>query len=507
MLNFTPVLKSFAKYRYAKISAFDPITTQETQLLKLISKAKNTKFGQAHQFQNIHSVADFQKQVRLRTYEDFWNEYWKAAFPTLDNLTWPGTIPFFPVTSGTTSGTTKYIPLTKEMSHSNVKAGLDLLVYHLINRPKSNVFAGKSFVLGGSTDLVEEAPNIFSGDLSGIVTKTRPSWVAPFYFPPTKLALTKDWEIKIDEMARLSLSKHIRLLSGVPSWMLILINKLFEITKNNDGRIASVYPELELIVHGGVNFMPYQKQFKALLEGSHAELREVYPASEGFIATADRGSGEGLRLNLDNNIFYEFVPLDELNSPNPTRHWVANIETGVNYAIILTTCAGLWSYIIGDTVKFIETNPPRLLITGRTSYALSAFGEHLIGEEIEDAISTASYAISSSITDYSVGAVFPTNSSELGAHHYIIEFAESFPSEEQIAHFTEVLDNKLRERNEDYAAHRAEGFGLRAPIISVAPQGTFSAWMKNRGKLGGQNKVPRIINDQNLFQSLIAMLK
>ena len=507
MLNFTPALSLFAKYRYNKIISLDPAKTQEEQLLKLLKKAQNTKFGIEHQFASINSVEDYQKKVRLRTYEDFWSEYWKDAFPILDNLTWPGLIPYFPVTSGTTSGTTKYIPLTKEMNASNVKAGLDLLIYHVINHPTSKLFSGKSFVLGGSTDLVKEAEGVYSGDLSGIVTKTRPSWVAPFYFPSEEIAFIKDWEVKIDKMARLSLQTKITLLSGVPSWLLILINKLFEIKNDQSGRIASIYPDLEMIVHGGVNFKPYEKQFSSLLEGSKTTLREVYPASEGFIAIADRGSGEGLRMNLDNGIFYEFVPLEELGSPNPTRHWIGNVETDVNYAIVLTTCAGLWSYIIGDTVKFIERNPARLLVTGRTSYCLSAFGEHLIGEEIDDGISTAANAISKTVVDYSVGAVFPKDSSDLGAHQYIVEFNEPNITSEEIEKFKKALDIKLCQRNEDYAAHRAEGFGLKEPMIMVIKQGAFKEWMKERGKLGGQHKLPRIINDQNLFNNLVEFSK
>lgn len=505
MINFTPLLSLFAKYRYNKLSTMDPVATQKQQLLKLIHTAKNTHFGQQHQFSKIHSVEDFQKQVRIRTYEDFWKEYWQPTYPLLDNLTWPKRMPYFTVTSGTTSGTTKYLPFTKEMMASNVKAGLDLLIYHVINNPKSKLFAGKSFVLGGSTDLVQEAPRVFSGDLSGIVAKTRPSWVAPFYFPSPKLALIKDWEEKIDLLARLSLKYDIRLLSGVPSWLLILINKLFEITSNTTGRLNTVYPNLEMIVHGGVNFKPYEKQFKDLIAGSNTELREVYTASEGFIATADRGYGEGLRLNLDNDIFYEFIPLEEINSTNPTRHWIGTIETGVNYAIVLTTCAGLWSYLIGDTVKFIDKLPPRLLITGRTSYSLSAFGEHLIGEEIEDAVSFAADAIGNTVTDYSVGAVFPAHSGELGGHRYIVEFGGKVPTTEDLTVFCKKLDQRLCERNEDYAAHRAEGFGLKDPTVTVAAVGTFSEWMKSRGKLGGQNKVPRIINDQKLFESLIKL--
>ncbi|NLF24439.1 MAG: GH3 auxin-responsive promoter family protein [Deltaproteobacteria bacterium] len=502
MLNLTPILKLHAKRRTAQLRAQDYAETQKEQLAKLIFAAQGTKFGQDHMFSKISSISEYQSVVPLRYYENFWEDYWKADFPRLINCTWPGLIKYFPVTSGTTSGATKYIPFSREMQASNQKAGVDLLVHHLNNQPHSKIFGGRSFMLGGSTDLVEAAPGIFTGDLSGIAVKTLPWWARQRYFPPTELALLKDWEEKIEKLATASLDRNITLLSGVPSWLLIFCKKLFELVPGAEGKLHKVYPNLEMLVHGGVSFAPYYAQFCKLLEGSRAEMREVYPASEGFIAIADRRYAEGLRLNLDHGIFYEFVPLTELTSPHPTRHWIENIEKGVSYAIVITTCAGLWSYVIGDTVKFIDLDPPRILVTGRTSYCLSAFGEHLIAEEIEDAVAKAAAAIKATVTDYSVAPVFPQNPKELGGHLYIVEFVGELPSSEALANFCRVLDERLCERNEDYAAHRAGGFGLKAPQVIPAKAGTFAAWMKHRGKLGGQNKVPRIITGQDLFEDL-----
>ena len=502
MTDLTHFLRLYGAWRNNQLRSFNPPDVQSRQLLSLVRQARDTSFGEDHGFSSIKSVEDYQRQVPLRYYENFWIDYWKPAFPRLANCTWPGTIPYFPVSSGTSSGTTKYIPYTQAAINSNKKAGLDLLVYHLNNRPKSRVFSGKSFILGGSTDLVEETPGIFSGDLSGIAVKTLPWWARLIYFPPPEIALLKNWEEKIDILARQSLVNNIRVLSGVPSWLLILFKKLAEVKPQSDGTIAGYYPNLEMLVHGGVNFAPYYKQFQELLRGSHAELREVYPASEGFIAIGDRGYGEGLRLNIDHGIFYEFVPLEELKNPNPTRHWIQDVELDVNYAIVLTTCAGLWSYVLGDTVKFVERYPHRLLVTGRTSYYLSAFGEHLIADEIEDAISTAAETTGTSVTDFSVTPLYPDEKNTLGGHLYLVEFAGKIPTDAQLADFTASLDKKLCQRNEDYAAHRAEGFGLRTPQIQILKSGCFAAWMKSRGKLGGQHKVPRIINDQQLFASL-----
>lgn len=499
-LDITPLVRLYARWRRRKLAKMDPAATQQRQLLKLVAKARNTRFGRDHDFAGIKTVADFQARVPLRRYEQMWTEYWQPAFPTLDNVSWPGRIPYFAVSSGTTSGTSKYLPLTPDMRRSNVKAALDVLAFHAKAKPKSHFFGGASFMLGGSTELVQEADNVKSGDLSAIAASTLPAWAAPYAFPPNDLALLSNWDEKLKRTAEASLTKDIRVLTGTPSWVLILLERMQKLRAAR-GEPAAPYPRLELFVHGGVNFTPYRARFQQMFAGQDVDLREVYPASEGFIAVADRGPGEGLKLSLDNGLFFEFVPLDELDSPNPTRHWVGNIQEGINYAVVMTTCAGLFSYIIGDTVRFVDVKTPRLLITGRTSYMLSAFGEHLIGEEIENAVSTAAKAIEADITDYSVGPIFPDRDGDLGGHLYIVEFAPT-PDEATLARFAALVDEDLCRRNDDYRAHRADGHGLNAPTVRAVPAGTFAAWMASRGRAGGQNKVPRIINDQDLFASL-----
>jgi hypothetical protein len=503
MFDATPLLRLYARWRNSFLQNHSPVELQRTQLLSLLKKAAATRFGQQYSFSSITSVEEYQKRVPLRTYEQFWNEFWKEPFPTLENCTWPGVIPFFPVSSGTSSGTTKYIPCSHEMLASNTKAGMDLLVHHVTNRPHSRILGGKSFMLGGSTDLTSPAPGIYFGDLSGIVTKQVPWWIRSRYFPPAKMALVKNWEEKVDVLAKASLKEDIRMISGVPAWMMIFFDALRRIQSLPDAPLSAFYQNLEMIVHGGVNFTPYVDRFKDFISGTSAELREVYPASEGFIAMADRGFGDGLRMNLDHGIFFEFVPLEELGSDSPTRHWIANVQPDINYAVIMTTCAGLWSYIIGDTVRFVDTSTPRVLVTGRTSYYLSAFGEHLIDEEIEDGVSTAAKTLQLEVTDYSVGPIFPKTAGELGGHVYIIEFAHGIPTSEQLGEFSKALDTKLCQRNEDYESHRSGGFGLNAPTILPVPVGFFAAWMKSRGKLGGQNKVPRVITKLELLDDLV----
>ena len=503
MLDATPFLRLYARWRNSFLENRTPSELQTKALLKLVTSAAQTKFGHDHGFSSIKSVAEYQKRVPLRTYEQIWNDYWRDAFPKLDNVSWPGIIENFAVSSGTSSGTTKYIPCTAEILASNRKAAFDLLMHHVTNRPQSKILGGKNFLLGGSTDLTSPAPGIFCGDLSGIVAKQIPWWLESRYFPPASLTTIKNWDEKVDAFARASLKEDIRMISGVPAWMLIFFDALKKIAPGGEAGVAAIYRNLEMVVHGGVNFNPYLDRFNEILQGSNCELREVYPASEGFIAIADRGFGDGLRMNLDHGIFYEFVPLEELENKQPTRHWIGNVEKDINYAVVMTTCAGLWSYVIGDTVRFVDAESPRVLVTGRTSYYLSAFGEHLIAEEIEDGITTASRSEHLEVSDYSVGPLYPKSDGDLGGHIYVIEFSQGTPSEEALNSFASVLDKRLCQRNEDYEAHRAGGFGLKPPTLVPVPAGTFAAWMSSRGKLGGQNKVPRIITKSELLSDLL----
>ncbi len=504
MLGATAFLRIYAQWRHWQLGAQRPAAAQEAALLNLVRRAQATRFGREHEFTAIRSVADFQDRVPLRSYEDFWNDYWKTDFPRLDNCTWPGIVPYFALTSGTTTGITKYIPCTRDMLRSNSRAAQDILVHHLLNRPNSRILGGRSFMLGGSTDLHREAPGIHSGDLSGIIANEIPLWARPYAYPPRDLALLSDWEKKIDRIAPLSLQEDIRAISGTPNWLLLFFDKLAELRPHSQCRIVDFYPRLELLVHGGVDFRPYSGRFEELLQGSRAELREVYPASEAFIAVADRGQGEGLRMIVDHGVFYEFVPTADLETSAPRRYWLADVQPGIDYALVVSTCAGAWSYILGDTVRFIEVDPPRLLVTGRISYVLSAFGEHLIASEIEEAVAVAADAINAAVADYCVAPVFPTGASAKGGHHFIIEFSGERPGTERLGAFQRALDGHLRRLNADYQAHRAEDYGLCAPRIEAVAPGTFNAWLKSRGQLGGQHKVPRIINEPDLFANLKA---
>lgn len=499
MIDITPFLRLYGRHRRGMLAREDAVAVQERTLLALVERTAMTRFGRDHDFAAIASVADFQARVPLRAYDAFWRDYWQASFPRLTDCSWPGTIPYFALSSGTTSGTTKYIPCSEAMVRANTRAGLDLLVHHLAARPRSRVLGGKSFLLGGSTDLQAEAPGISSGDLSGIAAARVPWWAKHLVFPPLEIALMTDWEAKIAALADLAPKADIRCLSGTPSWLLILFERLAAATGHRGAK--GLFPRLDLLVHGGVSFAPYRQRFEEWLAGTPAELREVYAASEGFIALQDQAPADGLRLVVDNGLFFELVPVEELGAPAPTRHWLGNAATGINYALAVSSCAGLWAYLLGDTVRLVSRAPPRVVITGRTAYALSAFGEHLIGEEIDEAVTLAAAAIGAAVTDYSVGALYPGPDTVLGCHLYVVELA-GLVDDGACQTFIASIDRRLLAINDDYRAHRAGGFGMGPPrLLAVAPGG-FARWMKHRGQLGGQHKVPRVINDPALFADL-----
>lgn len=497
MLDATPLLRAYAALRLARLARQDAAAVQRRELLGLLARARDTRFGRAHGFAGIRTVADYQAGVKLRRWEDFWREWWDAPFPRLHDVSWPGTIPAFANTSGTTGAATKRIPVSRAMLRANRRAALEVLAFHIANRPRSRVLAGRNFLLGGSTALERLAPGITAGDLSGLAAADIPFWARRRTFPPQELALIEDWERKIAALAPRSLDAHVTSIAGTPSWLLLFFEHLGRLRPG--ARLADLYPALELIVHGGVGFAPYRAAFAGWLAGSHAETREVYPASEGFIAIADRGDGAGLRLLLDNGLFYEFVRPDDLDAARPDRRWIADADLGVEYALVLSSNAGLWSYVLGDTVTLIDRAPPRLLVTGRVSWSLSVAGEHLVGAELDAAMAEAAARVGGTVADYAAAALAPDAADPRGGHLFIVELEGAAADP---AAFAAALDAALARQNADYAAHRHGGFGMRDPRVLLVQAGAFAAWMRARGKLGGQNKVPRVIADPALLADL-----
>lgn len=495
---FNRAFQIHAERRTSHLAHLDAARTQEQALFRLLRSARDTRFGRDHHFASIKTVADFQAAVPLRTYEDLWQSYLKDHYPVFDNLTWPGIIPYVALTSGTTQGATKYIPVSRQMLASNARAGQTLMSYHMKAYPHSRLFHGRLFFLGGSSGLERPAPGVEQGDLSGIAAKEINAFLRPYSFPPLDLALEPNWDKKLDLLARSSVNEPITFVGGVPSWLLVLFQRLLDLTGNST--IAEVWPTLEVVVHGGVRFDPYRDAFNAILGSPRVRLQESYPCSEGFIAFGDPETGL-LRLCYDHGLFYEFVPVDELGSDRPTRHWLGNAQLGINYAIVVSTCAGLWSHLIGDTVRFESLSPPLITFTGRTKYSLSAFGEHLISDEIEGAVALASESFGGSVRDWHVGPVFR---GAVGHHLYVFEFVRT-PSD--LHAFRQLLDLDLIRRNADYRAHRAEGVGLPLPAVVVAKPGAIEGWMRSRGKLGGQNKFPRMDDSGNLTTQIVSYLR
>jgi hypothetical protein len=404
----------------------------------------------------------------------------------LDDISWPGRIPYLALSSGTTSGTTKYIPVTRAQMAANRGAAFDTLAWHLHAHPRARPFAGLTFLLGGSTALQELAPGVRAGDLSGIAAHEVPWFLRRRAWPPEDLALIPDWDAKLAALVDQTPRADVRALTGTPSWLLMLLHRMA-----TDGTLP--LPNLELLIHGGVAWAPYRDRIAPFLPPGCA-TREVYPASEGFVAIQDRAEGEGMRLVLDRGCFFEFVPVGELDAPSPTRHWAATIETGLDYAVVLSSNAGLFAYVLGDVVRFVERAPPRLLVTGRTAWMLSAFGEHVTGEEIAAALAATGAAIG----EWCCGPEFV---GELGRHRLVAEGNAAMAA----AELAERLDAALSAANADYAAHR-QGGQMLPPSVDIVPPGRFEAWMRAQGKLGGQHKVPRVIADPARFAAAAAAL-
>lgn len=499
MMDVTPLLRAYAALRLRRLARQDAAMAQRDTLRRLLRRGAATRFGRAHSFAQLRDLPSFQARVAPQPWEAFWRDWWQPAFPNLRGVSWPGAIPYVALSSGTTSGTTKRIPVSRAGLRSNRRAALDTLCWHLAAHRSSRILSGRNFILGGSTALRAVGPGVREGDLSGIAARDVPVWARGRTWPPNSIALLGDWERKMRELVARTPREEVTSLSGTPSWLLLFLDMLADANPRLPRRLRALFPNLELVVHGGVGFAPYADRFAAWTEGGVA-LREVYPASEGFFAIADRGPGEGMRLILDNGLFFEFIEPRHLGDPAAPRRWIGDAAPGVEYALVVSTNSGLWSYVVGDTVVLTGLAPPRVLVTGRTSWMLSVFGEHVIGAELDQAVTHAASRLGVGVAEYAVGAVFPDGNSGKGGHWFLVE--ADHPAD--AGRFAAALDEKLAALNEDYAAHRGGGFGMLPPCVTFLPPGSFTGWMRARGKLGGQNKVPRVINDPALLESLAA---
>lgn len=482
----------YARRRTAALDRLNVLEVQQQTLLGLIEKSRTTRFGSDHGFDRIRTVDEYQQAVPVRTYEDFWRDYWQSAFPRLEGTTWPDFVPYFGLSSGTTTGATKYIPISKEMLASNRKAAYTTVALFRNAYPQSRMFNGRFFFLGGNTELRTESNGSRSGDLSAIATIEVSALTRPYSFPSMELAGIADWTVKVRKLAEASVKLPITAMSGVPAWLQRLFHVVKEVTGKN--RIGDIWPMLRLVVHGGTKFDPFRDEFREEL-GPDVQFVEVYPASEGFVATEDPRF-KRLRIVPDHGIFFEFIPMTEFDegkpkSNRPTRHTLANAEIGVEYAVAVTSCAGLWSYLIGDTIAFEKRDPPLIRFTGRTKYYLSAFGEHLIEDEITRAVSEAAAATGAHAGEFHVGPVFSPDPRKPGHHLYLMEF---HPPPSDLGRFVELLDSALRRLNEDYDAHRQGDLSMLRPEVRVVKPGGFERWMLAHGKRPPQHKVPKMDN-------------
>jgi hypothetical protein len=495
------VLLRYAHNRTVALDHMNAGKVQHDTLLSLVRRARNTRFGRDHDFSRIYSLADYQARVPVREYEFFWDTYWKNVYPRLDNVTWPGKAPYYALSSGTTSGATKYIPVTWEMVASNKKTAFTTIALFRHAYPDAKLFTGKFFFLGGSTELRPQPDGSLAGDLSGISARDLLDVLRPYVFPPFEYTKISDWKEKMDRFAELSVKQPITAISGIPAWM----QRLFDRVKAVSGKktISEVWPELRLVVHGGTKFDPYRDMFRKEMGSDLVRFCEVYPASEGFVATEDPRYGL-LRVLPDHDVFFEFVPVTDLGKDRPARHTLANVEVGIEYAVVVTSCAGLWSYLIGDTVAFENRTPPLIRFTGRTKYFLSAFGEHLISEEVEKAVTFACRETGVFPIDFHVGAVFPSDPAKPGHHLYLVEFADQVPD---LQVFARKIDEELSRINEDYAPHRVGDLAMLMPEVRAVKRGGFDEWMRaTRPSLDIQAKVPRMDNSGNITRNLATWL-
>ena len=475
-----------------------PIEVQYELLGKLLFTAKDTEIGKKFHFEAINNYKDFAQKVPIRKYESIQNEIERARKGEA-NIFWPTKIKWFAKSSGTTNSKSKFIPVSNESLYDcHYKAVKDMLSIFVCNNEDTQMFAGKSLRLGGSSEIYQENGTIY-GDLSAIIIQNLPLWAEFSSAPSKEVALMSDWETKMDRIIDETINEDITSLAGVPSWMLVLLNKVLE--RSGKENILQVWPNLEVYFHGGVNFSPYREQYKKLLPKKDFKYYEIYNASEGFFAIQDKNYSTELLLMLDYGIFYEFIPMENFNDENSVAIPLEEVELNKNYALVITTNAGLWRYLIGDTVMFTSLKPYRIKITGRTKYFINAFGEELILDNVEKALELATKKTNSIIKEYTVAPVFMVGNNK-GKHQWLIEF-EKKP--EDINFFTEVLDNALKAINSDYEAKRYLNITLDLPEVTLAPKGLFYKWLKKKNKLGGQHKIMRLSNDRKFIENILSL--
>lgn len=496
----SPAISSLARMRLWRIEAWrnNPLDAQREVLQDLVTSAQYTEFGRKYNFSNLFNVRDFKATVPIHEYEDI-KPYIERIMQGEQNILWNTPIYWFAKSSGTTSDKSKFIPISEEsLQDGHYKASKDVLSLYYQYHPDSALLTGKGLVIGGSHNINPMNAEAQYGDLSAVLLQNSPFWGHWLRTPDLSIALMDEWESKIEKLAESTIRENVTSISGVPTWTLVLFKRILEITGKQT--MSEVWPSLELYMHGGVSFTPYKEQFKKII-GKDINYLEMYNASEGFFAAQDIPGNEGMLLFTDHGIFMEFMPVSEYGKKEPQTVSLQDVELGKNYALIISTNGGLWRYLVGDTVQFVSLKPFRIKVSGRLKHYINAFGEEVIVDNTDKAIAMASHLSGAIVNDYTAAPVYFSESAN-GAHEWLIEF-EKEP--ESLELFTKELDAALKSINSDYEAKRHKSIALGLPVVHAMKKGAFAEWLRSKGKLGGQHKVPRLSNDRTMIDEILKM--
>lgn len=496
----SPAISSLARMRHWRIKAWknNPLDAQREVLQELVTSAQYTEFGRKYDFTNLFNVKDFKAAVPVHEYDDL-KPYIERIMKGEQDLLWNTPIYWFAKSSGTTSEKSKFIPVSNEsLEDGHYKASKDVLCMYYQYRPDSALLTGKGLVIGGSHSINPVNHEAHYGDLSAVLFQNSPFWAHWLRTPDLSIALMDEWESKIEKIAEATIREEVTSVSGVPTWTLVLFKRILEITGKKN--ISEVWPSLELYMHGGVSFTPYREQFQKII-GKDINYLEMYNASEGFFAAQEQPGDDGMLLFTDHGIFYEFMPVSEYGKKDPQTIGLQQVELGKNYAPVISTNGGLWRYLVGDTIQFTSLKPFKVKVSGRLKHFINAFGEEVIVDNTDKAVTIACEKTGAIVNDYTAAPVYFSDAGN-GAHEWLIEFDKAPDNLDQ---FTEALDLALQSINSDYEAKRHKNIALRAPVVHVLADGRFKEWLRTKGKLGGQHKVPRLSNDRKLLEEILSL--
>jgi hypothetical protein len=500
MKFLSPAISKLARMRLWRIENWSnhPVAVQREVLQELVTAAQYTEFGRKYHFTKLFTLKEFKKNVPIHEYNDL-KPYIHRMMDGEKNVLWNTPVTWFAKSSGTTSDKSKFIPISEEsLQENHFQASKDLLSNYYKNFPSSDLLTGKGLVVGGSHQISKVNEDVQYGDLSAVLMQNSPFWGQWIRTPELSVALLDEWEEKIEKLAQVTAEENVTSLAGVPTWTLLLLKRILDIKGKTT--IKEVWPNLELYINGGVSFVPYKEQFDKIIGGKINYL-EIYNASEGFIAAQVNPDDDGMLLFTEHGIFYEFMPVEEYGNEDPKTVGLNNVVVGKNYALVMSTTGGLWRYLIGDTVQFTSLNPYKIKITGRLKHYMNAFGEEVIVDNSDNAIAQAAEKTNAIVNDYTAAPVYFTDNNN-GAHEWLIEFAKE---PDNLDTFITELDTALKNINSDYEAKRHKSIALRLPIVHKLKAGTFTEWLRSKGKLGGQHKVPRLSNERTIVEEILKL--